>query len=72
MTDEDRDTFWQYINTMNRCAYGATGRSLPHVPTREEITANIRSNKRTVDESEQLSVTRAFQSSLASSSTIKA
>ena len=36
------------------------------VPTREEITANIRSNKRTVDESEQLSVTRAFQSSLAS------
>lgn len=64
MSEEDKTLFWKYIENLNRCAYDAMSEQPPKVPTRDEIRDNIEKHRRSVDASEQPSVSKAFCTSL--------
>ena len=44
-TTEMKDTFWEYMDQLNRTAMEALGEALPNVPTREEIQEDIMHRK---------------------------
>ena len=46
-TDDDTSLMWKYIDDINRAAFEACEKPLPSTPSREEISRNIRSHKKT-------------------------
>ena len=59
MTDEDKLCFWKFLSEINESCFRALGKSTPVIPSRDEIQANIKQNKKT-DNSEQPSMIKAF------------
>ena len=57
-TPADTECMWKYMHEINRAAYDGLGKVPSRVPTRDEITRNIKSHKRQSDDTHSMS--RAF------------
>lgn len=58
-TKDDTKCMWRYMDEICRAAYDAAGKTPPAVPTRDEISRNIKLHKR-LDADEMGSMSRAF------------
>tara|TARA_B100001989_G_scaffold253156_1_gene238478 strand:+ start:1326 stop:2348 length:1023 start_codon:yes stop_codon:yes gene_type:complete len=63
-TDEKKELFWKYMNRLNKYAEEFVEKDFPRVPTREEISENIKKNKQGDTASSQPSMLKGFNTSL--------
>ena len=67
MTDDDKKIFWKFISGLNRSCFEFYDIQPPSVPTRDDISKNIKSRKSQSDELEDTpSMAKAFQNALTS------
>jgi len=63
-TDENKNIFWRYIDDINKNAADFLGKEFPKVPTREEISENIKKQKTGDANVQQHSMAKGFTTSL--------
>ena len=63
-TDEKKELFWKYMNRLNKYAEEFVEKDFPKVPTREEISENIKKNKQGDVGTTQPSMIKGFNTSL--------
>lgn len=63
-TDEKKELFWKYMKRLNKYAEEFVEKEFPKVPTREEISENIKKNKQVDTGSSQPSMIKGFHTSL--------
>jgi len=59
-----KDMVWRYVEDLNRAAFAATDESMPRVPSRDEINANIHAHKKK-NPVDQGSILNAFDATFA-------
>jgi len=63
-TEENKELFWKYMNRLNKYAEEFVEKDFPKVPTREEISENIKRNKQGDTNNSQPSMLKGFNTSL--------
>lgn len=63
-TDEKKEKFWKYMNRLNKYAEEFVEKDFPKVPTREEISENIKKNKQGDVSQTQPSMIKGFSTAL--------
>lgn len=65
MRDDDKKVFWKYLAELNDVCYKLKDEKPPYVPTREEIQKNIKQKKSNHTDNVDTSMSKAFQSTMA-------
>ena len=63
-TDDKKEKFWKYMNRLNKYAEEFVEKDFPKVPTREEISENIKKNKQGDVSQSQPSMIKGFNTAL--------
>lgn len=65
MAETDKVIFWKYISELNHLCFKAMDKSLPRVPSRDEIRSNIKNKSIVPSQDNSPSMKKAFQNAFA-------